>query len=318
MIIIDESEWIEVRKTNIGYYKDIDLFYKAPVGEMLLYKHAGLEYNEAYQLKHPYKGHLYITPKDKIKSLQIVQKGFSTNLKEKIRKKDTKDVKKELVSILGETLSQPRSGCLKVVPETVGIIVEGFSENPEIIKNIALMANIDYSTIMHSINVMALTINYCFYTHKSIVETRNLGMAALLHDVGKSEISEDILSSNRKLTDFEYQTIQSHTTLGEDILNGYGDTLAPAIPGAIEHHEKLDGSGYPNGIKNVSFCGMLLGIVDCYEAITNDERPYRSSMQPINALGVIKEEVRLGHYNNEIFTDFAYSLVHKDSYNIVA
>jgi len=313
MVLVDDSEWIEVRKSNIKYYNDIDLYYKAPSGEILLYKQSGLDYNKDYQKGHPYKGKLYITPEDKIKSLDAAQKGFSRDLTKKIKSKKAGEVKKELVNIMEETLSQPRSGSLKVVPDTVNTIVEGFSDQPEIIRNLAIMSHIDYSTTIHSINVMALTINYCYYTKKSIDVTRAYGLAALLHDVGKADANfpEDLLKENRKLTDYEYEIIKKHPTLGVDILKGYGTDLKQAIPGAMEHHEKLDGSGYPNGITDISECGMILGIIDCYEAITNDERPYRSAMLPIKALTLLKGDVDKGYFSKEIFTDFAYSLVDK-------
>ena len=313
MIYVDEAEWIEVRKSNIKYYNDIDLYYRSIAGEVLLYKQSGLAYDSTYQKKHPYKGKLFINPEDKLKSLEAAQKGFSRDLTTKIKTKKTSEVKKELINIMGETLSQPRSGSLKVVPETVNNIVEGFSDQPEIIKNLAIMSHIDYSTTIHSINVMALMINYCYYTKKPLKTTRDYGLAALLHDVGKADNSfpDELLRENRKLTDDEFELIKKHPALGEDVLKGYGSDLLVAIPGALEHHEKLDGSGYPNQLTNISECGQILGIIDCYEAITNDERPYRSAMLPIKALTLLKGDVDKGYFNNDIFTDFAYSLVDK-------
>ena len=313
MLWENNEEWIEVRKSNIQYYSDIDLYYKNPSEEILLYKQAGLKYNKEYQKKHPYHGKIYITQEDKLKSLEIVQKEFSRHLTSHVKKKKISEVKRELINIVEETLSQPRSGSLKVVPHTVNTIVEGFSDHPEIIKNLAIMSHIDYSTTIHSINVMALTINYCYYTRKSIDQTRLFGMSALLHDVGKADNSfpDSLLRENRKLTDKEFEVIKTHPKLGSEILLNYGDELELAIPGAIEHHEKLDGSGYPSGRKNISECGQILGIIDCYEAVTNHERPYRNAMLPIKALTLLKSDVDKGYFNREIFTDFAYSLVQK-------
>jgi len=318
MILHDNNEWIEVRKSNIKYYNDIDLYYRSSSGEVLLYKQAGLTYDKAYQTKHPYKGKLYITPDDKLKSLEVIQKEFSRNLTSNVKSKKTSAVKKELINIVGETLSQPRSGSLKVIPHTVNTIVEGFSDHPEIVKNLAIMSHIDYSTTIHSINVMALMISYCYYTDKPIDVTRNYGLASLLHDVGKADNSfpDSILKENRKLTDKEFEIVKTHPLLGADILRSYGPDLKSAIPGALEHHEKMDGSGYPEGITNISECGQILGIIDCYEAITNDERPYRSAMLPIKALTLLKSDVDKGFFNKDIFKNFAYSLVDKAAASI--
>ncbi len=313
MVFLDDGEWIEVRKSNLKYYNEIDLYYRTSSGEVLLYKQSGLVYDKSYQSKYPYKGKLYISPEDKLKSLGVIQKEFSRNLTSNVKRKKTGEVKKELINIVGETLSQPRSGSLKVIPQTVNTVVEGFSDQPEIVKNLAIMSHIDYSTTIHSINVMALMINYCYYNKKPIAVTRTYGLAALLHDVGKADNSfpEAILRENRKLTDKEFDIVKTHPKLGAEILKGYGPELKPAIAGAMEHHERIDGSGYPMGIKKISECGQILGIIDCYEAITNDERPYRSAMLPIKALTLLKSDVDKGFFSKELFRNFAYSLVDK-------
>ena len=78
---------------------------------------------------------------------------------------------------------------------------------------------------------------------------------------------------------------------------------------ALEHHEKLDGSGYPRGKRQISEVAQIVGIIDCYEAITNNERPYRGAMLPIDTLNVIKNDVESGKFNRDIFENFAKSLV---------
>jgi HD-GYP domain-containing protein (c-di-GMP phosphodiesterase class II) len=155
---------------------------------------------------------------------------------------------------------------------------------------------------------MALTIGYCFYNHMTEKETREFGLAALLHDLGKTEIPGEILTANRALTDLEFIQMKKHPAIGFDILKYTGLDIKIATEGALEHHEKLDGSGYPEGKTNISECGMLLGIIDCYEAITNDDRPYRTAMQPMTALQILQDDVEKGKYNKKIFATFAYSL----------
>ena len=77
---------------------------------------------------------------------------------------------------------------------------------------------------------------------------------------------------------------------------------------ALNHHEKLDGSGYPYGRKKISKFSQLIGFIDCYEALTNDDRPYRSAMDPFKALSLIRKDVESGKFNRKIFEQFAYSL----------
>lgn len=305
---MDENKWIPVRRSNLKYYRNIELYYKNPKGLVRLYKPAGMDFSDASLQKKPYLGTLLIKPEDKLKCLREAQQGFSMELVKSIKSRKTDYVKNELVNIMGETLSEPRSGSLTVVPDTVGAVVEGFSKDPAIIKQLAWISHTDYTTTIHSINVMALTVGYCFYTMRTMEETRRYGLAALLHDVGKTEIPKEILTAPRKLSSQEFELMKSHTSKGYEILGAYTAEVLEASSACIEHHEKLDGSGYPKGITDISECGRILAIIDCYEAITNDDRPYRNAMDPMKALEVLKEEMDEKKYDKKIFEDFAYSL----------
>mgnify|MGYP006293377513 CR=1 FL=1 len=305
---MDNTKWIPVRRTNLKYYKNIELYYKNPKGLIRLYKPAGMDFSDASLQKKPYLGTLYVKPEDKLKCLREAQHGFSMGLTKSILARRTETVKNELVNIMDETLSEPRSGSLKVVPDTVGAVVEGYSNDPAIIKQLAWISHTDYTTTIHSINVMALTVGYCFYTMRSMDETRRFGLAALLHDVGKTEVPIEILTAPRKLTPEEFELMKSHTSKGYEILGAYSGEVFEASSGCIEHHEKLDGSGYPKGIRDISESGRILAVIDCYEAITNDDRPYRTALNPMKALEILKDEMDEKKYDKKIFEDFAYSL----------
>jgi len=291
----------------LKYYEEVELYYNSPSGNIVLYKPEGMKFNDE-SLDKKYIDDLYIQPKDKIKCLRAAQKGFSDGLVSNIVKQDTAKVKTDLVNLVDETLSQPRSGGLETAPSLIDNIISGYSSQPDVVKNLARISFTDYTTTIHSINVMALTVGYCFYNKMTEEETRQFGLAALLHDVGKTEIPGEILTANRALTDVEFMQMKKHPSIGYDILKYTGINLKAATEGALEHHEKLDGSGYPEGKTKISECGMLLGIIDCYEAITNDDRPYRSAMQPMAALQILKKDVDKGKYDKKIFESFAYSL----------
>jgi len=307
----DNIKWIQVRNSNLKYYEEVELYYKSPGGNIVLYKPEGMTFDNK-SLDRKYIDDLYIQPKDKIKCLRAAQKGFSNGLVNNIVKKDTSKVKLELVNLVDETLSQPRSGGLETAPNLIDNIISGYSSQPDVVKNLARISFTDYTTTIHSINVMALTVGYCFYNKMSEDETRQFGLAALLHDVGKTEIPGEILTANRGLTDLEFMQMKKHPSIGFNILKYTGIDIKTATEGALEHHEKLDGSGYPEGKTDISECGMLLGIIDCYEAITNDDRPYRTAMQPMAALQILKKDVDMGKYNKKIFETFAYSLTDFD------
>lgn len=305
---LKQESWVPVRRSNLKYYDEIELYFKNPYGKIVLYKQAGMKFTDKSLAEKPFLGELFVKPEDKLKALREAQHGFSLQLTSNIMKEGVHKVKEELICIVDETLAEPRSGSLKVVPETMASIVEGYSRQPEVIKSLARISHTDYSTTIHSINVMALTVGFCFYTGRSTEDTIQLGLSALLHDVGKTEIPGGILTSSKSLSEQEFAVMRRHPEIGAEILGGYGPALKSARIGALEHHERLDGSGYPLGATQFSELGEILGIIDCYEAITNDDRPYRSSMMPIKALELLKEETDAGRFNRSFFEDFAYSL----------
>ena len=322
MEFIDGKQWIAVRKSNLKYYDDVELHYRNPVGKIALYKPKGMSITDKSLEAKPYLGSLYIKPADKIRALREAQKGFSSNLTAKVMDagpEQIAELKNDLTVIVDETLNEPRSGGLDVVPGFVNSIVHAYSEQPTVIKQLARISHADYSTAIHSINVMALTVGYCFYTARGVGETEALGLAALLHDVGKVDVDPEILTAPRRLTDAEFQAMTRHTTAGAKILDAYGPELAIARDAALHHHLKLDGSGYPTDLnEEPSEAGRIIAIIDAYEALTNDDRPYRSGMKPLEALRVLKEDVDAGKYDKEIFSAFAYSLTEDASFGAAA
>jgi HD-GYP domain-containing protein (c-di-GMP phosphodiesterase class II) len=309
MIIRKYEKWIPVKKSNLKYYDDIDLFYlNKSTGDVLLYKSSGMKISDIRLQRKGYSGDLYIRQEDKAQCLRAVQKGFSFDLVQLIESEDVERIKSDLICLVDEALNEPRAGGLEVVPEVIEAVVDSYSRQPAIIKNLARISYTDYSTTIHSINVMALTLGYCFYKKLSFGQTVRYGLAALFHDIGKTEIPQSILKASRTLTPSEYSTMKKHTILGAEILQVNDPSVHSAIPGAMEHHEKLDGSGYPHNKEDISEIGQILGVIDSYEAMTNNERFYRSGMDPLEALSQLKDEVDNKRLSKGIFEDFAYSL----------
>jgi HD-GYP domain-containing protein (c-di-GMP phosphodiesterase class II) len=312
MEFIDGKEWIPVRKSNLKYYDDVELYYRNPAGRIALYKPAGMSFTDSALDAKPYLGELYIRPEDKLRALREAQRGFSTTLTSQIvnaTPEGIAQIKNDLTLIVDETLSEPRSGSLQVLPDFVASIVDAYSGQPTIIKHLARISHTDYTTAIHSINVMALTVGYCFYTERSMEDTRALGLAALLHDVGKVDVDSEILTAPRRLTEAEFEEMARHPRAGAEILQPYNGELAAAVEGALQHHLKLDGSGYPADMDGpISETGRIIAIIDAYEALTNDDRPYRSAMRPLAALKIIKDDTDAGKYDRKVFSEFAYSL----------
>lgn len=119
-------------------------------------------------------------------------------------------------------------------------------------------------------------------------ETRNIYYVGLLHDIGKIAIPHRILNKPSRLTDLEYAVIKRHTTIGSDILRDIKSVENVRL-GALYHHERYDGSGYPNGLKGdeIPLVARIIGIADAYDAMTSD-RKYRKHLPE----EVVRDEFR--------------------------
>jgi HD-GYP domain-containing protein (c-di-GMP phosphodiesterase class II) len=305
---VQEINYIAIRNSQINYYKDVALYF-IEAGSFVLYKPAGQSMTELRLSEKRHPKQFYIHQNDRAAAIKELQKGFNSHITRSMETGNTVEVKSTLCNLVEETLAEPRSGTLRVLPETVAILVAGYAKNPQILKTFASISFKDYTTVIHSVNVMALTLGFCFYSKLSLHETKRLGLSALMHDVGKTEIPDHILKAPRKLTADEFKIMKRHPKIGEFIIKSNTGIDSGIARGALEHHEKLDGSGYPRGIKHLSFVGQLLGIIDCYEALTNEERPYRRAQSPLDTLRLIKGDVETGKFNRQIFEKFCYSLI---------
>ena len=302
-------EMIKARKSQLTFYRDVELYRKSKGEGFVLYKPAGMTLHDMRIQEAMHPSELYIKQGDKIRGIQEAQKGFNTILKSDVESGNPEKVKETVVTIVEETLTEPRAGSLEGVSDTVGILVSDYSKNADVVKQLIDMSYTDYSTILHSINVMAFALGYAFFLNFSQAEAKVLGLSALLHDVGKTKINTDILTAPRKLTDEEFREMKSHTTVGYNILRKCKFTDRDISLGALEHHEKLDGSGYPSNKTKINQTAQIIGIIDCYEALTNDDRPYRKSMEAFSTLNqIIGEDVKSGKFSKEIYSAFVRSL----------
>lgn len=116
-----------------------------------------------------------------------------------------------------------------------------------------------------------------------------VSIAAYLHDIGKVGIPDDILRKAEALTDAEFAIIKTHPSIGSKLLSGH--PLADMVSAAAnDHHERMDGKGYPNGIngEELSLVARIVSIVDAFDAMTST-RPYRKGMSVEAALDIIEK-----------------------------
>ena len=135
-----------------------------------------------------------------------------------------------------------------------------------------------------------------------------IAVGALLHDVGKAQVPDEILNKPAKLTDAEFVKMKSHVVQSKIILMGTPGISPIAIDVAAQHHERYDGTGYPNKLKGeeISLYGQMGAIVDVYDAITSN-RCYHKGMAPTDALRKLLEWSKF-HFKPELVQSFIRSI----------
>ena len=145
----------------------------------------------------------------------------------------------------------------------------------------------DQYTRGHSEDVSKIAIEMAKRMDIDPDELEDIAIAARLHDVGKIGVRDDVLLKPGKLTDAEFAMIKRHPVVGAKILAPI-PSLEKAIPIVLNHHERFDGKGYPEGLKgtNIPFWARVTAVADTYDALTSN-RPYRSSLPKEKALQII-------------------------------
>ena len=314
--MVSKHRLMEIRKerlvevsNNIRDYKDYDAYYLDPdLCKFILYKPKGVDIDTIRIKSGKIPPKLYVSLSDKVHYVSRHQQRYNAELKMVLRASPVKS-KLLLKRALDLSLTTPTPEILQRLGKTLDVVVEGYLSNPEIVKSMIDIAAKDDSTSNHSVNVMLYCLAYARTAGFPLEALKLFGLIGLLHDVGKIRVPDSILKAPRKLNQDEFAAITMHPHHGFGILsNTKLDYKIRTV--ALQHHERLDGSGYPKGPNRRDLLpeSMALAVIDTYEALTN-WRPYKDPMDPFEALQLIKEEVLKGKLNREAFMIFAQSLV---------
>ena len=173
--------------------------------------------------------------------------------------------------------------------------------------NLVRLKEKDEYTYLHSVAVCALMINFARHLELDAQQVEDLGVAGLLHDVGKVAVSDAILNKPGVLSKGEMRSVRTHPAAGHRLLESSPGTPALALELCLRHHEKIDGSGYPGGLKgeDLSLAARMGAICDVYDAVTSN-RPYKRAWTPCEALTEMRKWE--GHFDPVLLDRFADSL----------
>ncbi len=147
----------------------------------------------------------------------------------------------------------------------------------------------DFVTL-HSLRALLLALALGRQIGLPVRDLVTLGVGALLMDIGKQKLPDEILNKPASLTESEYEVAKGHVAWGAQLLRATPGIPEPVTEMAYYHHERYDGSGYPQGLrhKQIPYLARIGGIIDCYDALTSD-RPYADAVSAYNALKKLYE-----------------------------
>ena len=193
--------------------------------------------------------------------------------------------------------------CLPLVDE----IATSVWRNPGAIVSLARLKTHDDYTYMHSMAVCALMVSLGRQLGMDESTAREVGMAGMLHDMGKAMMPLEVLNKPSKLTEAEYQIMKTHPQHGYELLQEGKGVGEVALDVTLHHHERPDGRGYPHGLAGdaLTRVARMGAVCDVYDAITSN-RPYKAGWDP--AESIAKMASWAGQFDTEIFQAFVKSL----------
>ncbi len=254
---------------------------------------------------------LFIREEDLKKYLEYVELGLihvinddNINIQEKAQV--MYDVAK---NIMIDIFANPRSGeninrSRRWTDKTIDLIMKNKESSLAMIN----ILSYDYYTYTHSVNVAVLGLLFSKYIGIKYNEMNAFGTGLLLHDVGKSMIDSEIINKKGRLNNKEFAKIQMHVEYGVNILVQTGDFDSISFFPVMQHHEKYNGKGYPNGLNGneIHEYGKIACIIDVYDALTT-KRSYADARKPFSALQIMKEEMQ-GSFDKKLFNQFVLFL----------
>ncbi|BCK87329.1 cyclic di-GMP phosphodiesterase [Sideroxyarcus emersonii] len=187
-------------------------------------------------------------------------------------------------------------------------ISSSIERNPEAFLNLARLKNVDDYTYLHSVAVCGLMIALGKQLGLSGRDLKDAGIAGLMHDVGKALIPNEVLNKPGKLTDEEFEIIKTHPRKGWEILNIAEGANEVALDVCLHHHERVDGTGYPDRISGepLTLFARMGAVCDVYDALTSN-RCYKNGWEPAETIRKMAEW-RNGHFDERVFQAFVKTI----------
>ena len=249
---------------------------------------------------------LFITKEDQQKYYEYLENNFQSIISDTSISpgERTKIVHSAATNLVKDLFNDPRSGNVERTKTFAYNMVGYVLKDNDAAHSLLKIAVHEYYTYTHSVNVAAVGTLFAKSIGFKNEDLRELCSGILLHDVGKTRISTDILNKKGKLTKEEFDEIKKHPELGIEVLDEADIEFKEERIITIQHHENDDGTGYPHGLKKdeIHLSGKIARIIDVYDALTT-KRTYADAVRPFAALVEMKEKMS-NCFDNELLMEF--------------
>ncbi len=207
--------------------------------------------------------------------------------------------------------SEARMGKSIQVEEAVSLVDEinmSMERNSNALLSLIRLKTADEYTYLHSVAVCVLMVALGKQLGLHGEELKQIGVAGLLHDIGKMAVPNEILNKPDKLTDEEFEIIRNHPRKGWEILKTVYQADEPALDVCLHHHERMDGKGYPEKLSadTLTLHARMGAVCDVYDAITS-ERCYKKGWEPAEAIKKMTSW-KNGHFDEAVFRAFVKTI----------
>jgi len=285
---------LPVTKIQVGMETAEDIY--TPKGLMLIPKHTVLDEKHIFRIKlYQITSVFILMYDDEESSTDSIRDMVNSTFEYEITQNFNDFKERYLVhhAITEKKLSDINKG--EVIDEddlyeVSSVLIDSLRTKSDLFNYMYQLREEDDYTYTHCLNVSILSNIFAHWLKLPEDQIKEVTIAGLLHDVGKMRIDNNILNKPSKLTFEEFEIIKQHTTLGYDTIKG--QTITNSIKnGVLFHHEKMDGSGYPLGIKQekIPLYAKIIGIVDIYDAMTS-KRSYHDRFSPFKVIRMFEQE----------------------------
>ena len=207
--------------------------------------------------------------------------------------------------ILEKLLKEPESSehlqaAQKIVENAVNFVLsDGFSINA-----LTESSSKDYHTHTHSVDTAIFALGFGAHLGFHTNDLHNLGQSAIFHDIGKSRVDQAVINKDGLLTDDEFEQVKKHSLYGFFILKSHKITNQDILNGVRYHHEKYDGSGYPDRLhgKEIPLFAQIISLSDVFSAIST-QRSYREALSSFEAINIMKSSMSHA-FDGKLFMEF--------------